>query len=183
MFPAPDTHAPPPIPSKHRPRRRWPRALALGIGVPFAVIVILALLGACVAALNAGDPGPDPQPNTRLAAPAPARTAPTTPGLAAPPKGVSVSGPYADAVVIRSFSAKRDALDDFGVKLRLQNVTDDPIEFMSVKVTALRGETIVATADGLVETLAAGQTVTHEPISADDFPSNRAGITYEIELD
>lgn len=100
----------------------------------------------------------------------------------AAPNGVTVSGDYAGSVTIRSFRAKRDALDSFSVALRLQNTGGDDIEWMSVKVTALRGEEIVATGDGLVESIAAGQTITTETISTDDFPASAKGITYEVEL-
>lgn len=112
-------------------------------------------------------------------------TSATTPAPAAKPaapKGVTVSGDYAGSVTIRSFRAKRDALDSFSVALRLQNTGSEDIEWMAVKVTALRGEEIVATGDGLVESIAAGQTITTETLSTDDFPASAKGITYEVEL-
>lgn len=115
---------------------------------------------------------------------------PGTPGAGvagqplAAPKGVVVSGDASDVLRVRSFKAKRDGLGEFAPVLRLENVggPGEDFEYIGVKVTALRGEDVIATADGFVESIAGGQTITHEPISTDDFPRSAAGITYEVEL-
>lgn len=180
-------HPSPPdsVRGKHRPAgRRVLRGLLIACGVVFALGVVLTVLGGVLAAVS-GSPHPAPLPEQALGSavrPSPGVT--PTPRAVTPPRpGVAVTGPYAAAVEIRSFKATRDALDSFAATIRMRNVTGDPIEFMSVKVTALRGEEVVATADGIVETLDAGQTITHSPVSADTFPTNARGITYEIELD
>lgn len=102
----------------------------------------------------------------------------------AAPKGVVASGDASDVIRIRSFKAKRDYFGSFAPVLRLENtgVAGEDFEYIGVKVTALRGEDVIATADGIIETIAGGQTITHEPLSADDFPKSTAGITYEVEL-
>lgn len=99
------------------------------------------------------------------------------------PKGVAVSGDYAEILVIRSFKPTRDVFGWLQVDLRVKNPSDEDLEYLSIKVVALRGEDVIATADGLIESIDAGQTITTRVSGADDFPRNRKGITYEIEIE
>ena len=96
--------------------------------------------------------------------------------------GIDVSGDHAADLRVISFKARRDALGDFAPVLRIHNTSGDDLSYISVKVTVLKGEDVVATADGIIETIDAGQTITHEPLSGDKF---RTGTRYHyaIELD
>lgn len=99
------------------------------------------------------------------------------------PKGVTVSGDYAETLQVRSLKATRSAIDLMDADLRVKNISDDDVSFVSIKLTALRGEEVIATADGIIESIDAGQTITTSLLSGDDFPSNRKGITYELEME
>lgn len=103
-------------------------------------------------------------------------------GLPAP-AGVKVSGSYATVLQVKSFKPRRDELGAFTPTVRLKNLSKESGKYISLKVVALRGEDVVATADGVIESIDPGQTVTTEPFTGDDFPKNTDGITYEIELD
>lgn len=176
---------PQPVPPRFQP----PLYATLPIAITAAVLWPI-LLGAGINAAAGTDEQPRQQVRIveRPAAdrpplpPSMTTIAPTT----TPPKvsglPVVVSGDYAEQVRIRSFKPTRDGLGMFAVKLRLEHIAGDDIDFMGVKVVALRGEEIVATADGFVESLAEGQTITTEPFSGDAFPRSQAGLSYEIEV-
>lgn len=164
--------------------KRWPAATGAG--------VLGLLLGAGIGASGSGS---DTTASTAVAskpavtvtvtaaaqAAAPATSA-AKPAIAPkPPGGVTVSGEKAKALTIVSFKGRKDALGQFAPVLRIKNVSGDDLSFVSVKVTALKGEDVVATADGIIESISAGQTVTYEPISGDDFGSGK-GIRYDIEI-
>jgi hypothetical protein len=149
-------------------------AIAAGIGGWLAVFTILtSLFTAPLSDTNDSAPVASTPSPTTAAAPA---------AKIAAPEGVSVSGDNADVIRIRTFKPGRDALGWFAPVMRLQNVGAEDVTFMEVKVTALRGEQIVATADGVVESISRGQTITTEPVSTGSFPTTTRGITYEVEL-
>jgi hypothetical protein len=99
------------------------------------------------------------------------------------PEGVTVSGDYSNVIWIRSLKVERNVLDIMEVDLRIQNFSTEDIQNMSIKMVALKGEKIIATADGFVESINSNQRVTTSMFSADDFPKNQTGITYEIEFE
>jgi hypothetical protein len=99
------------------------------------------------------------------------------------PKGVTVSGDYSQSLQVRSFKPGRDAFDWFEVDLRVKNLTDEDFSGVLIKVVALRGEEVIATANGLIMSIDAGQTITTNVSGGDDFPASRKGITYELEME
>lgn len=162
-----------------RQRRRWP--LATGTGLAGLV------LGGIIGAAGAGsDPAPatltGAQPATSSAAaakPKPAASSPAVKPASALPAGVDVSG-TTDLQVI-SFKARIDGIGSFAPVLRVRNTTREALQFAGVKVTALDGGDVVATADALIESIGPGQTVTVEPVSADPLKSTK-GLAYAVEL-
>lgn len=96
-------------------------------------------------------------------------------------KGVTVTGDDADKLRVVSLKADRDAFGEFKPRMRIKNVSSDDLTFVSVKITALKGEEIIASADGIIESISAGQTVTFEPLSSDNFKQT-PGLRYDIEI-
>jgi hypothetical protein len=99
------------------------------------------------------------------------------------PKGVTVSGDYAEFLQVKSFKPIRNVFGWMDVDLRVKNLATEDIEYVSIKIVALRGDTVIATADGIIETINSDQTVTTSVTGTDDFPKNRKGITYELEME
>lgn len=96
---------------------------------------------------------------------------------------ITVSGSLADSVQIKSFHPKNETYIGFAADVRLHNPNENDIEFLDIKVTALRGNEIIATADGFMDELISGQTSTTQAIGTDKLPHNTKGIRYEVEID
>jgi hypothetical protein len=159
--------------------RRHPAIVAAGAIVALFVALEAAFGGSSTPTATTSPPEgiaavPTAEP---AAAPKPAPVA----AAAAAPRGVTVSGEHANDLRIVSFKAKRNGVGWFAPVLRIKNTSGDSLSFVSVKVTALKGEDVAATASGIIESIDAGQTITYEPLSGDDF-TLRAGLSYDVEI-
>jgi hypothetical protein len=97
-----------------------------------------------------------------------------------PFKGVTLTG-SATELHLTSFKARTIA-ELFSPVVRVHNDSTRDLELVIVKVTALDGGDPIATANGVITRIKAGQTITVEPMSSDEW-AKRSELTYDVQLD
>jgi hypothetical protein len=168
------------------PRPWWKRPRTWLIAGAVALVIGVAALIA--AAVSGNDPASGP---TRTAAPRVATTSDNDPATrsgrlkaasrrAHPFRGVVLSG-SAGTVHLVAFRA-RTITENFSPIVRVHNDDQEAALGLAVKVTVLDGGDPIATANGVIERLEPGQTVTVEPLSSDEW-TERDRYTYDVQID
>lgn len=167
------THEP-----KRTPWHRRPRFLLLLIA--FVLIVLVVSL---IAIVSGGDDDTSTPAATRTSDSSPAsrigKDAQSS-KRAHPFKGVTLTG-SATELHLTSFKARTIA-ELFSPVVHVHNDSTRDLELVIVKVTALDDGDPIATANGVITRIKAGQTITVEPMSSDEW-AKRSGLTYDVQLD
>jgi hypothetical protein len=167
-------------PDRRTPWWRRSRALLLGA----ALLIVLAIIIG-IAAHDDDSSSSSPAPTRSADASIAQRTGANAAAARKrmhPFKGVTLSGSAAGRLHLVAFRARTIA-DMFSPIIRIHNDSRDlDANLVAVKVVVLKHGEPVATANGVIEHIPAGKTVTTEPISADEWTEAK-GYTFDVQLD
>lgn len=105
---------------------------------------------------------------TQTLLPEPSETASTLKA----PSGVVVSGRRAGVLQVMSFTVRSGQFEQFSPVLRIRNTGDKAVDWVTVTVTALKGESVKAVGVGYIEGLDSGDTTTVQVWSDETVPQD-----------